>query len=100
MQKAVKASSKVYQAGWSLDTPSTRQQVAITALEEALQGAERLVEELSWMLKYKKAKDGEKVTVPSAKIAQAAAARSLGELVDTTKGLKVLLPQKEKETTT
>lgn len=98
MGKAVKASTKVYSAGLNLDDPSRRQQTAITALEESLQSAEKLCDELGWMCKYKKAKNGDKVTVPGAKAVQAEAARCLRDLVDSTKSLRVLLPQKQQTT--
>ena len=94
LDRTLKVVGKVFGVAQSVDEhPSQRFTDEIEATSRFMENGEHISGELNWLLKFKKLKNGEKMTVHNCKGLQHQAAKALAELVDTAKSLKALIPK-------
>ena len=94
LDKASTFGHKLHVKSVDIEPPSKRFTDNVAALKSTLEKTEKIMYELSCMLKFGKDVAGKPLTIESAKKTQRGAAEAMQELMDYTKSIKAMWPKK------
>ena len=94
--KAQKAASALQgRAEQMLDESSQKFKVAFDGMLQSMEASEQLACDLGFLIKFKKSRSKQPLTIPLAQGVLRMVASSLQDLLDSSKSLKALMPKKE-----
>lgn len=96
LEKSNKVAEKVFYLASRVSDTSSLFQTTQEQLKTSMELADRTAADLAFLSKYKKTRDGAKLTIEVAQEMLAAAAGCLQSLLDGTKTMKALLPRASK----
>ena len=96
LEKACKASMKILSRGEeNLDGASGKFKASLQELNSTMEAADSIVADVGFLLKYKKTRAQQELSVPLAMKVLTMAATCLQNLLDGTKSMRALLPKAE-----
>lgn len=92
--KLIKISEKLRDSGEAIDAPSSRFTQSMAELASGIRTLDKLLSELSFLVKHRQTLSGETLTLATAKKTQSACATAMHDLLEASKQFKALLPKK------
>ena len=94
-QKALKLADRVVEQASNVAGASPKLAKCLAELESATEATTKLVDDIGFAIKFFKKRDGAALSVDNAQAMTMAAARSLQDLLDSTRQVRALMPAKE-----
>lgn len=94
LKKGIKAASRLHEQASEVEEPSSRFVTALEQLAESLQENQIHLDDLGYLLKFRKTKEGVAINVAVARTTTKTSVAVLQSMIDSAKSLRALMPKK------